>query len=127
MSPIGSLVDVKKGDFSSTEAGFRIGLPSGTGGFDGRRGIQYSWGLNEGFFYAGVEDRSTKIENSDLFESETDKVVDNLLNDVAGDLFATKFEIVNVEKKIIQFQGHKALQLRARLTPTQCYLSAFFG
>ena len=126
MRPMGSLADVKKGIFSSIEAGFSIALPKQTGGFNGTKGIQYDWRLTEGYFFVGIEDREIDIENTDNFESETGKVVDRIVNDIARDLFATKFEVKNAEKKFTQFQAHKQMEIRANLTDTVILLRVFW-
>lgn len=126
MRPMGSLVDVKKGSFSSTEAGFSIDLPKQIGGFNGTKGIQYNWRLPEGYFYVGIEDREKEIENTADFESETGKVIDRIFNDVARDLFATKFEIKNVEKKFTEYQEHKQIEVRANLTDTLILIRVFW-
>jgi hypothetical protein len=126
MRPIDSLSSVRKERFSSNEAGFTIALPKATGGFDGTKGIQYSWRLNEGYFFVGIEDRQYEVENKDNFEKETAKVVDRIFNDIAGDLFSSKFDIVSVEKSFGQFSGHRGVDIRATLTNTLVFIRVFW-
>ncbi len=81
MKPMNSLADVKKGSFSSTEAGFSIDLPkeiSGAGGANSTGGVQYDWRLTEGFYMAGVIEGEAAVENTATFEADTLKVVDGV-------------------------------------------------
>lgn len=126
MRPTGSLEDVKNGTFSTTEAGFSIDLPKWTGGFNGTKGMQYSWRLKEGYYFIGIEDREKEIENSDGFDDETGKVVDRMFNDMARDLFATKYEIKNVEKNPGKYQLHRSIDVRAVLTDSITIIRVFW-
>ncbi|MEZ5424745.1 MAG: hypothetical protein R2747_00645 [Pyrinomonadaceae bacterium] len=126
LRPIDSLDSVKKGGFSSTEAGFSIDLPKDTGGFSGVSGLEYSWRLTEGYFSAGRIERETDIENSADLQSETLKIIDRVFADFAREYFATKFEVGNVEKKEVSVAGHKGLEVRITLTDTLLLIRVFW-
>lgn len=129
MKPTGSLADVKSGGFSTIEAGFSVDLPkqiSGAGGTNSTGGVQYKWRLTEGFYTAGIDEREADVENSASFEAETLKVVDGTFAQMARDLFASKFEVAGLEKKFIEQQGHKGIQVRAALTDTVVLIRAFW-
>lgn len=124
---MGSLADTKKASFSSFEGGFSLDLPKSTGGFSGRRGTQYSWRLTEGYYFVGVEDRNSEIEGSaEIFEKETTKVADSLFSDIARDLFSTKYEIESIERKTIEYLGHRGIELQAKLTDVQVFIRIFW-
>lgn len=126
LSPMGSLASARNNGFTSNDAGFSIDLPREIGGFSGVTGIEYNWRLNEGYFVAGIVDKDSDIENSADFETETLKIIDATFNSIARDLFATKFEIVNLEKKNITFQDHKGIEARIALTDTLCLIRVFW-
>ena len=114
--PIDKLASVKKGVFSSTEAGFQIDLPKQLGGFSGDTGIEYQWRLDEGFYIAGIIDKNTNVENSAEFETATTKIIESVISDFAREYFETKSEIVKSERKTIEFKGHKGIEMRVALT-----------
>lgn len=127
LRPVGSLADIRSGTFSSTEAGFSIDLPKNNGGFDGTKGIQYSWRLNEGYFFVGMEERGYEVENSDRFEDETVSVADSLLNDIRRGLFSSKYEILNVQKQENRYLSHRSFEFKIQMTDTIAVIRVFWN
>lgn len=125
--PIGSLADITNGTFSSSSAGFSIELPKQTGGFDGTRGMLFSWRLTEGYYFVGIEDREVKIEGSSSFQSAINETINNLFNDISRDLFATKHELLSAERRDFEYGGHKAVEIRATLTDTVAIVRVFWA
>lgn len=126
MRPIDSLDSVKKGTFSSTEAGFSVALPKQLGGFSGITGIEYKWRLKEGFYVVGIVDKEAEIENSAKFEEETLQILEKTFLNFAREYFATKADIIKGEKKPFEYQGHKGIEVRTELTNSVCIIRVFW-
>lgn len=126
INPMGSLADVRKGSFSSIEVGFSIDLPADTHGGGGNAGIEKNWRLNEGYFTVGIVERDHDIENGTDLEEETKKIVDLTYSGFARAYFETKAEILKVDKKMLEHEGHKGMEYRILLSDSVCLIRVFW-
>lgn len=126
MSAMGSLNDVKKGSFSSSEAGFSVDLPKRTGGFSGVTGIEHNWRLTEGFYVAGRVERETAPATQAESEEQLIKIIDQTFVTFARDLFIAPPQVLKAEPTRTKFQGYEGLQARITMPDTICIIRVFW-